>query len=607
MSTKNQILEKNELSSKNQAQNNENKNSINNTANNNSKNTNTNTIANTNTKNHTPLKENQTQKNNEASNKNISNNNTKLTNSKNSITNEFKPLNENTESTKNTEFKPLNENTQDSRSTEFKPYIEKTKSTAFETFSLCFIILLIIVLSIFIVFTIININNKNIINGVSINGIDVSGMNVEEARETLQNAITKNIPEEIKLKHGDYETSIPTEPLEISFDTNSAINSAYQIGRNGNIFQNNFTIIKSYFTETNIDLNLTLNEEVLKTSLSDISAKLPDTVIQSSYYMEGNNLILTKGRTGYVVNVDETANTIITDIQNFNIKDNQIEISTLEESPQALDIDSIHSEIYKQPSDAYFTQNPYAVYPSENGLDFAISVDEAKAMLQEEKDEYIIPLQTLYPNVTTNMIGQEAFPDLLSSYSTSYSTRDRDRTTNLILAANKINGTVLMPGETFSYNTVVGERTIAAGYKEAPIYVSGEVVDGLGGGICQITTTLYNAVVYANLEIVERSNHQFVPSYSNPSRDATVVYGSIDFKFKNNRNYPIKISCSVSNGIAAFQIYGLKTADDYEVEISSRVTSQNANYTNSEAYKILKKNGQVVSTTLLSRDTYKRH
>lgn len=607
MSTKNQILEKNELSSKNQAQNNENKNSINNTANNNSKNTNTNTIANTNTKNHTPLKENQTQKNNEASNKNISNNNTKLTNSKNSITNEFKPLNENTESTKNTEFKPLNENTQDSRSTEFKPYIEKTKSTAFETFSLCFIILLIIVLSIFIVFTIININNKNIINGVSINGIDVSGMNVEEARETLQNAITKNIPEEIKLKHGDYETSIPTEPLEISFDINTAINSAYQIGRNGNIFQNNFTIIKNYFTETNIDLNLTLNEEVLKTSLSDISAKLPDTVIQSSYYMEGNNLILTKGRTGYVVNVDETANTIITDIQNFNIKDNQIEISTLEESPQALDIDAIHSEIYKQPSDAYFTQNPYAVYPSENGLDFAISVDEAKAMLQEEKDEYIIPLQTLYPNVTTNMIGQEAFPDLLSSYSTSYSTRDRDRTTNLILAANKINGTVLMPGETFSYNTVVGERTIAAGYKEAPIYVSGEVVDGLGGGICQITTTLYNAVVYANLEIVERSNHQFVPSYSNPSRDATVVYGSIDFKFKNNRNYPIKISCSVSNGIAAFQIYGLKTADDYEVEISSRVTSQNANYTNSEAYKILKKNGQVVSTTLLSRDTYKRH
>ena len=119
--------------------------------------------------------------------------------------------------------------------------------------------------------------------------------------------------------------------------------------------------------------------------------------------------------------------------------------------------------------------------------------------------------------------------------------------------------------------------------------------------------TLYNAVVYANLEIVERSNHQFVPSYVSASRDATVVYGSIDFKLKNNRDYPIKLVCSVSNGVAKFDIYGLKTADDYDVEISSRITSQTSTSTNSEAYKILKKNGQIVSRTLLSRDTYKRH
>ena len=234
---------------------------------------------------------------------------------------------------------------------------------------------------------------------------------------------------------------------------------------------------------------------------------------------------------------------IIDCVKNLNVNGNSLEIITEEQSPKALDIDAIHSEIYKEASDAYFTQNPYAVYPSENGLDFAISVEEAKAMLQEDKEEYTVPLKTLYPNVTTNMIGQEAFPDLLSSFPTYYSTSDRDRTTNLILAANKINGTVVMPGEVFSYNQVVGERTIAAGYKEAPIYVNGEVVDGLGGGICQVTSTLYNAVVLANLEIVERSNHQFVPSYVKASRDATVVYGSIDFKFKNNRNYPIKILC----------------------------------------------------------------
>ena len=116
-----------------------------------------------------------------------------------------------------------------------------------------------------------------------------------------------------------------------------------------------------------------------------------------------------------------------------------------------------------------------------------------------------------------------------------------------------------MPGETFFLITKwLVKELLQQVTKKLPIYVSGKVVDGLGGGICQITTTLYNAVVYANLEIVERSNHQFVPSYAPASRDATVVYGSIDFKFKNNRNYPIKILCSVQNGIANFQIYGLK-------------------------------------------------
>ena len=476
-----------------------------------------------------------------------------------------------------------------------------------ELFGLFIMIFFILVLLIFIIFTIYNMNNQNIIKGVGILGIDISGLSKEEATEKINNTILENIPSEIKLKHNDYETSIDTNSLEISIDVPSAVNSAYNVGRSGNILQDDWTILTTMFSNVNIEPVFNINEEQLKTALNDISTKLPDAVIQSSYYIEDSNLILTKGKTGNVVNVEEMSNYIINEIKSLSLKDKTLEIITQEENPSELDIDAIHSEIYKEASNAYYTQNPYAVYPSENGLDFAISVDEAKALLQAEQEEYTIPLKTLYPEVTTNMIGTEAFPDLLSTFKTTYSTRDRDRTTNLTLAANKINGTVVMPGETFSYNTVVGERTIAAGYKEAPIYVSGEVVDGLGGGICQITSTLYNAVVYANLEIVERSNHQFVPSYVSASRDATVVYGSIDFKFKNNRDYPIKLVCSVSNGVAKFDIYGLKTADDYDVEISSRITSQTSTSTNSEAYKILKKNGQIVSRTLLSRDTYKRH
>lgn len=503
---------------------------------------------------------------------------------------------------KNTQNSLITDNRKNTNNT----YLPR-KSSALEIFLIFASIILAIFLICFLTFTFLNIKNTKIISNIFIQTYDVSNLTQEEAIKKINNIITSQIPEELTLKHNDYETSISTKELNIQFDTTNAVNNAYKVGRTGNLLQNDLTILQTKFQKKQFTLNLTLDIESLKKQLQDISGKLPDKVKESSYYIEGSNLILTKGETGAVVDVDKTASEIIEQIQNLNVKNNTIEIATEEKSPSALDIDSIHSELYSEAKDAYFTQNPYSIYPSENGVDFTISIDDAKAMLKEDKDEYSIPLKVLYPSVTTNMLGTEAFPNLLSQYSTSYSTKNQKRTTNLRLAANKINGTVLMPGETFSYNKVVGERTIAAGYQEAPIYVSGKVVDGLGGGICQITTTLYNAVVYANLEIVERSNHQFVPSYAPASRDATVVYGSIDFKFKNNRNYPIKILCSVQNGIANFQIYGLKTDNDYEVVISNRVTGTTSNAIYSEAYKILKQNGQVVSSTLLSQDVYKRH
>ena len=111
----------------------------------------------------------------------------------------------------------------------------------------------------------------------------------------------------------------------------------------------------------------------------------------------------------------------------------------------------------------------------------------------------------------------------------------------------------------------------------------------------------------ANMKVTERRNHQFVTSYVPAGRDATVVYGLTDFKFKNNREYPIKITCSVSKGIANFKIWGLKSDNDYEVVLSSRVTGSNANYLYSEGYKTLKRNGQIVSTEVISKDVYKRH
>jgi len=491
---------------------------------------------------------------------------------------------------------------------DFVPVYKQQSKSVLSIFGMLTGILIIIVLLILIIFTGYNMFNQNIVSGVSIKGVDVSNMSKSDAKYKLDNYLSEVLPQEIKVKHGDFEATLSTSQIAVEFDTKSATNQAFSIGRQGNIFENDFYVLSSMLGKTDINLNLKLDTDQLSKNLDEMSAQLPDKVTDSSYYIDENNLIVTPGKTGNVVDVETSIQNIKNAILSLSDLDQPIELAVKTQEPEKINIEKVHTEIYKEPKDAYYTQDPFTVYPSENGLDFKVSIEEANNILGDQTaDEYTIPLKVLYPNVTTNMIGSEAFPDLLSSFSTKYSVRATSRTTNLKLAASKINGTVLMPGETFSYNKVVGARTIAAGYKEAPIYVSGEVVDGLGGGICQITSTLYNAVVYANLNVVERTNHQFVPSYVTASRDATVVYGSLDFKFKNNRNYPIKINCSVSGGIANFQIFGLKQDDDYDVEISSYETGRTATAIYSEAYKILKKDGKVVNKQLLSKDTYKRH
>ena len=246
---------------------------------------------------------------------------------------------------------------------------------------------------------------------------------------------------------------------------------------------------------------------------------------------------------------------------------------------------------------------------------------------QENKEEYQIELIITKAEHTTADIGAEAFPDVLADFATKYEASNKNRTTNLALAVNKINGVVLMPGEEFSYNKVVGERTIEAGYKEAKIYSNGQVIDGLGGGICQVSSTLYNSVLLSNLEITERHNHQFTTSYVAAGRDATVAWGAKDFKFVNNRKYPIKIEASVKNGICKISIYGVKEEIEYNVDIEveqisvkpystkyeenpdldvgvEKIKQNGTNGRVTATYKVLSRNGMIVSRTLLSKDNY---
>lgn len=196
-------------------------------------------------------------------------------------------------------------------------------------------------------------------------------------------------------------------------------------------------------------------------------------------------------------------------------------------------------------------------------------------------------------NTTTTTKGEE-FSDVLGSKTTYYNSSVKGRTTNIRLATEAINGTVLQPGETFSLNGIVGRRTAAKGYQNAIIFQNGKQVEGLGGGVCQVSSTVYGAVLYADLKVTERSCHQFQVSYTPVSQDAAVYYGSQDFKFVNNTDNPIKIVASAGSGSLSVTIYGTKTSEK-TVTLSSK-SSVSGNYKYASLYKTVTENGKSTTT-----------
>lgn len=492
-----------------------------------------------------------------------------------------------------------------------------------------FIVLFVMIFS--VVFALFNMNNEKILKGISILGIDISDLTVEEAKTKINNAIEERFKDEnnnLILKIGENETSVTANTFNAKFDIDNAVIEADNIGRNGNILTNNYSILFTKLFKKEIKPKLYLDENLLSDTIKDINSKMKDAVVENSYYIEKNDLIIVKGKAGYKIKNEELKEKIYEQLSNIHTNYQTIEIPVEYTEPDSIDIQKIHDEIYKEPKDAYVEKNPTVVHPEVNGVDFKISVEEAEELLKEDKEEYTIPLKITKPKKTINNLGEEAFPDLLATFSTRFDGSNYNRNTNIKLAAKKVNGTVILPGEKFSFNTIVGSRTIEAGFKEGTAYIGGKVVPDVGGGVCQVSSTIYNTALLANLEIVERSNHMFTTGYVAASRDATVYYGSLDFIFKNSRKYPIKMVASANGGVCKVSIYGIKEEKEYEVIIQSKITS----YINpttiykedptleegkevveqtaitgcrSEGYKILKLNGKIVSQTLLSKDTYK--
>ncbi|SEF50722.1 Vancomycin resistance protein YoaR, contains peptidoglycan-binding and VanW domains [Caloramator fervidus] len=320
-------------------------------------------------------------------------------------------------------------------------------------------------------------------------------------------------------------------------------------------------------------------------------------------------------------------------IDRFKLKNNGINIDlelNYDESKIENIIKKISREINKQPKNATinFVNGKFVVKEEECG----IKVDESSliSMISESikgQNLYVdIPVIVEKPKIKAEDLRK--IKTKISSFSTKYSSSDINRVGNLKIAAESINGTLIMPGEVFSMNKVLGPRVAAKGYKEAPVIINGTLVPGLAGGICQVTTTVYNAALLANLQILERRPHGLKVAYVPPGRDATISGNSIDLKFKNTTNFPIYIRAWLANSHVNVVFYGANQDPNIKVVVESKVIERIPTTTEyikdptlpegekiieakpidgvkSVTYRKVYRNGILIKEELISKDYYK--
>lgn len=206
------------------------------------------------------------------------------------------------------------------------------------------------------------------------------------------------------------------------------------------------------------------------------------------------------------------------------------------------------------------------------------------------------------PNISTEDV--KSVNSLLAQFSTKFSTSNENRSTNIELSAKATSDVLLMPGEEFSYNNLTGKRTKSNGYKDAPVIINGKLENDVGGGVCQVSSTLFNSVLYSGLDVTSRKNHSLKSGYVSIGRDAMVSDGGSDFRFKNQYSHPVYIKNTVSNGVITSKIYG-NISDKKNITIKVEPYTKNGLNAAKTYIEYRDSNGNIESTKYISNSVYK--
>ncbi len=488
------------------------------------------------------------------------------------------------------------------------------------------ILLVIIVISIF---TISNMLKDKILANVYVGDVNIGMQNKDKAKDMILPNLVKYENYNITLSLEDRNLTYTAKDLGINIDDslNNVLDNAYTFGRDGSFFSNSVNVLKSYFSDNHVLLQIKFDDEKFNSALNKLIEDNEIIASDDSYEIKDNKIYIHKGTDGNKIDY-ELAKTYIATAMINDVKN--VEVPIIESSCKKIDFEKLYDEVYVAPQNAsILSGDSFEVALDKAGVFF--DLEDAKSEYNKTKagEDFIIDLKEIEAEIKVSDLENELFKNVLSTFSSSYDETVTGRVQNLKVAAERCNGTILYPGDEFSYNKALGTRTVANGFAPGHSFAAGgRVVTTIGGGICQVSSALYNVVLEADLEVTNRVAHGMYVQYVKPSLDATVVDGVIDFKFKNNRKYPVKIEASAENGTVTVTLYGIKEKNEPIIEIESviletipyktikendstmkkgttKVVQEPVDGYVSEAYRIEKdSNGKEISRTLISKDKY---
>lgn len=327
--------------------------------------------------------------------------------------------------------------------------------------------------------------------------------------------------------------------------------------------------------------NLCFNETAVHEFIYALAKDYGTPMIEPRYVIKGDKMTVYKGTDGVGIDYSDLIQTVGNRIASGDYSPISARIITLTAPP--VDIDKIYASVRCGPADAFVIEdsagNPKFT-PEVVGKDFDLEAARRVIASDPDASSWVIDLSLTFPDIDLRQARAPYCLDELSTCTTTYKGSTKERANNVEKAAGNINtygdftdGYIMQPGEEFSFNGVVGERTAKNGFMKAPVYLSSGSKEDYGGGICQVSTTLYCAVIYANLQVTERHNHLYVIHYwPTEGCDATVDWGHLDFRFKNNKQYPIKIKFTWENRKLKVVISG--TADGITAKVENEVTEK---------------------------------